>query len=245
MKTGQDLLAVEEVSCSFGGLRALSDVSFVVPSGQIAGLIGPNGAGKTTMFNVISGMLKPDKGRVFFKGKRIDGRKAHQIVRMGLARTFQIPQAFPSMTVRQTLQLAMLAGGADGKKKETAADFAGQVKLEDKLDYLPNELTTVDLHSLEVAKVLASGAELILLDEVFSGLNPTEIDQLVSLIRDMRDQKKTFLIIEHRMRAVMALCDIVTVLAFGEIIASGEPSVVTHDKRVIEVYLGTKKSKNA
>jgi branched-chain amino acid transport system ATP-binding protein len=245
MNEAEHLLMVEEVSCHFGGLAALSGVSVRAAQGRITGVIGPNGAGKTTLFNVVSGALRPTKGRVLFKGQRIDGRKPHQIARLGLARTFQIPQAFPTLTVCQTLRLALRPSATGDMRYGDESDIAELVGLADKLDALPSEITAADLHALEVAKVLAVAAELILLDEVFAGLTPTEIDRMVALIRQVRARGTTVLIIEHRMRAVMALCEEIYVLVFGRLIASGTPAEVTHNPEVVKAYLGSKAQRDA
>ncbi|MDO8477431.1 MAG: ABC transporter ATP-binding protein [Candidatus Rokubacteria bacterium] len=245
MSEPEHLLMVEGISCHFGGLAALSDVSVRAAQGRITGVIGPNGAGKTTLFNVVSGALRPTKGRVLFKGQRIDGRKPHQIARLGLARTFQIPQAFPTLTVGQTLRLALRHSTTGNKRYGDESDIAELVGLTDKLDALPSEITAADLHALEVAKVLAVAAELILLDEVFAGLTPTEIDRMVALIRQVRARGTTVLMIEHRMRAVMALCEEVYVLVFGRLIASGTPAEVTRHPEVVQAYLGSKARRDA
>ncbi|KZY34433.1 hypothetical protein A3731_02960 [Roseovarius sp. HI0049] len=238
-----DGLRVEHVTQRFGGLLALDDVSFTSEKNRITGLIGPNGSGKTTMFNIISGFIKPTAGRIYANGDDITGLAPHQMAAHGIGRTFQIPKPFASMTVRQTIELASQANPKTGHSDP--ASIAREAGLGDKLDLYPGELTTTDLHSLELVKVLATGASFVLLDEVFAGLNPSEIEYVTQLIRRFADQGTSFLIIEHRMRAVMALCDHVHVLLYGRLAKSGTPIEVTRDPEVIEAYLGAEAIEHA
>lgn len=231
-----DGLRIENVTHRFGGLMALKDVSFTAARGRITGLIGPNGSGKTTMFNIISGFIRPTEGRIFIDGDEITGLPPHRMTARGIGRTFQIPKPFASMTVRQTVELAARANRAGGHPDPVAV--VREVGLGEKFDLRPGELTTTDLHSLELAKVLATGAGFVLLDEVFAGLNPSEIEVVAGLIRRVADRGTSFLIIEHRMRAVMALCQEVHVLLYGRLAISGTPVEVTRDPEVIEAYLG-------
>ena len=238
MTTGRkDGLRVENVTHRFGGLVALKDVSFTAARGRITGLIGPNGSGKTTMFNIISGFIRPTSGHILIDDDDITGLEPHRMTARGIGRTFQIPKPFASMTVRQTIQLAASANRAADPPDLLA--LAREVRLYDKLDLRPSELTTVDLNSLELAKVLATGAGFVLLDEVFAGLNPSEVEVVTGLIRRVADRGTSFLIIEHRMRAVMALCDHVHVLLYGRLAVSGAPTEVVRDPEVIEAYLGS------
>jgi branched-chain amino acid transport system ATP-binding protein len=227
-------LRVEDVTHRFGGLLALQHVSFAAARGQITGLIGPNGSGKTTMFNIISGFIRPNAGRIFIDGDEITSLPPHRMTARGIGRTFQIPKPFASMTVRHTVELAARINRAGGDPVAVARE----VGLGEKLDLRPGQLTTTDLHSLELAKVLATGTRFVLLDEVFAGLNPTEIEVVAGLIRRVADRGISFLIIEHRMRAVMALCQQVHVLLYGRLAISGTPTEVTRDPEVIEAYLG-------
>lgn len=238
-----DGLNVEHVTQRFGGLLALDDVSFTAERNRITGLIGPNGSGKTTMFNIISGFIKPTAGHIYANDDEITGLAPHQMSAHGIGRTFQIPKPFASMTVRQTVELAAQANPKAGHADP--ASVAREAGLGDKLDLYPSELTTTDLHSLELAKVLATGARFVLLDEVFSGLNHSEIEVIAQLVRRVADQGTSFLIIEHKMRVVMALCDRVHVLLYGRLAISGTPAEVTRAPEVIEAYLGAEAIEHA
>lgn len=242
-KNVDDGLRVEHVTQRFGGLLALDDISFTAERNRITGLIGPNGSGKTTMFNIISGFIKPTAGHIYANGDEITGLAPHRMSAHGIGRTFQIPKPFASMTVRQTVELAAQANPKTGHADP--ASVAREVGLGNKLDLYPSELTTADLHSLELAKVLATGARFVLLDEVFAGLNLSEIEVITQLVRRVADRGTSFLIIEHRMRAVMALCDRVHVLLYGRLAVSGTPVEVTRDPEVIEAYLGAEKIEHA
>jgi len=237
------ILRLENVTQRFGGIAALDDVSLDVDSNRITGLIGPNGSGKTTAFAVVSGFIRPTAGRVIFEGRDITGRQPHEMTRMGIARTFQTPQLFDSLTVRQTLEVAASAAGNEDGLDE-AIRTAGEIGLAGKLEFLPSELTTADTRAVEIAKAFATGARLILLDEVFAGLSSTEIDRTVQTIRDFSSEK-TFVVIEHRMRAVMALCEHIHVLIYGRLAASGSPEEVTCNPEVIAAYLGQEGVENA
>ncbi len=238
-----NVLSIENVTQSFGGLLALDDVSFTAERNRITGLIGPNGSGKTTMFNIISGFIKPTAGHIYVDGDEITGLPPHLISAHGIGRTFQIPKPFTSMTVRQTVELAAQANPKAGHADP--ASVAREAGLSDKLDLYASELTTTDLHLLELAKVLATDARLVLLDEVFAGLNPSEIEVITQLVRRVADRGTSFLILDHRMRAVMALCDRVHVLLHGRLAISGTPVEVTRDPEVIEAYLGAETIEHA
>lgn len=231
-------LRVEALTKRFQGLVALSEVSFTAPRGAITGLIGPNGSGKTTLFNIVSGFLRPTCGRVFFDGQDITAVPPHRMAALRIARTFQTPQPFASLTVGETVALAASLDpqARDGGEGRAVAEAVG---LAAKLDRYPRELTTADLNRLELAKALATGAQFVLLDEVFAGLNPVEIERIIEVIRRYAAGGLSFLVIEHRMRAVMALCDRLHVLLFGRLAASGTPAEVTADPQVINAYLGT------
>mgnify|MGYP005806004195 CR=1 FL=1 len=233
------LLAVQAVSRSFGGLKAVSDVSLDVPPGCLTALIGPNGAGKTTLFALVSGFLKPDSGRIRFAGEDITGREPHRNARLGMTRTFQIVQPFALQTVRQNIAVgAHLRIPGRRAALAHAEEVAARVGLAAHLDKPAAELTVAGRKRLELARALATGPRLLLLDEVLAGLNPTEISEMIPVVRRIADSGVTVLMIEHVMQAVMNLAQQVWVLAQGQLIAHGVPAQVTRDTRVIEAYLG-------
>jgi len=234
------LLAVEGISKSFRGLRAVQDVSFEVPQGEIVALIGPNGAGKTTCFNMIAGVFRPDAGRVTFAGARIDGHRSDQICRAGIGRTFQLVKPFAGLSVMENVMVGALNACAGVREaRDRARQVIEQLGLGGKTDLLAASLTLPDRKRLEVARALATGPRLLLLDEVMAGLRPTETDHMVALFRELNATLGlTILLIEHVMRAVMALSGRVIVLHHGQVIASGTPAQVTRDPAVLECYLG-------
>lgn len=237
--TSNSVLNVVDVSKSFRGLRALSGVSFTLRQGEIFGLIGPNGAGKTTLFNVISGFLKPDLGRVGFLGKDLVRLKPHEICKMGLARTFQIVKPFSHLSILENVAVGCFNATNDIQEAEERAwEVLRFVGLEKKALSPAMSTTTSDRKRLELARALASQPQLLLLDEVMAGLNPTEQMQIVGLVREVREKGTTLLVIEHTMRVIMGLCDRIVVLNHGECIAEGEPRAICSDKDVIEAYLG-------
>jgi branched-chain amino acid transport system ATP-binding protein len=235
----EPLLSVERVSCRFGGLLAVNAASLNAQVGRITGLIGPNGAGKTTLFAIISGFQRPSDGLVRYKGEVITGLPPYELARRGIARTFQIVQPFAGLSVRENI---LVGAHLHHPKRDDAlavADRVGRdVGLGDMLDRPADTLTVAGRKRLELAKALATEPELLLLDEVLAGLNPTEIRDIVPVIRALCDRGITILMIEHVMQAVMSLSQHMFVLAEGCIIAEGAPAEVASDTRVIEAYLG-------
>jgi branched-chain amino acid transport system ATP-binding protein len=232
-------LAVENVSKRFGGLLAVSDASFTVAQGSITGLIGPNGAGKTTLFAIVSGFEKPTTGRVVWRGAEITGRAPHLLASDGIARTFQIVQPFAGLSVRENIAVgAFLRHKRRADAIGLAEQVAERVGLSRDLDKPAAALTVSGRKRVELAKALATEPKLLLLDEVLAGLNPSEVRDIVPVVRAIRDSGITVLMIEHVMQAVMNLCDVVHVLAQGRIIAGGTPVEVVSNPAVIEAYLG-------
>jgi branched-chain amino acid transport system ATP-binding protein len=238
------LLEAIGVAKSFGGLAAVDDVSLAVPEGRISALIGPNGAGKTTLFALVSGFLKPDRGEVRFAGGSITAMKPHAIARLGLTRTFQIVQPFAGQTVRENIAVGVHLNVASREAALTRAEaVARRVGLAGQLDKPAADMTVAGRKRLELARALATGPRLLLLDEVLAGLNPQEIAEMIPVIRGIceggsGEPPVTVFMIEHVMQAVMNLAEQVWVLAQGRLIAEGAPRAVTADPAVIEAYLG-------
>ncbi len=233
------MLTVENVSKRFGGLLAVNDACLTVPEGTITGLIGPNGAGKTTLFTIIAGFTQPTAGRVLFHDRDITADPAHHRAQHGIVRTFQIVQPFAGLSVRENIAVgAHLRHVNRAEALDRATEVGTRVGLAPELDKSAAALTIAGRKRLELARALATEPTLLLLDEVLAGLNPTEIEAMLPILRDLVASGVTILMIEHVMQAVMQLCSIVHVLAQGRMIAAGPPREVVADPAVIEAYLG-------
>jgi len=237
------LLTVRDVSKRFGGVNALTEVSFTVDQGDVLGIIGPNGAGKTTLLNCISGLYRPDHGDILWEAATISGMAPYRIARLGIGRTFQIVRPFPSMTVRENTAIGALFGrpharlqpGAASDEADAVLDVVG---LGEKRHYPVLRLTVPDRKRLEVARALAMRPRLLLLDEVMAGLNPVEVEQALEMVRRVREGGVTIVLIEHVMKVIVGICTRALVLNFGRTLVEGPPAEVLKDRRVIEAYLG-------
>jgi branched-chain amino acid transport system ATP-binding protein len=237
----KELLQVVDLEKYFGGLAAVEALSFSVYEGEILGLIGPNGAGKSTVFNLVNGVYPPSRGKVIFKGEDITRLEPFRVVRRGIARTHQIVQPLATMTVLDNCIVGACFGRENlslGRAAAVAREVAAFVGLEDRLDDLAGQLTVAGKKRLELARALCARPLLLLLDEVLAGLNPTEVENMVGVIRRIRDQGISILIIEHLMQAIMSLSDRVIVLSSGTMLAEGSPAEVVNNPAVIEAYLG-------
>jgi branched-chain amino acid transport system ATP-binding protein len=231
--------AISEVSKRFRGLVAVDSASFEVARGEIFAVIGPNGAGKTTLFNMIAGSLKPDEGEIAFQSERIDGLRPDEVCRRGIARTFQLVRPFPALSVEDNIMVGALLRTSDtALARVTSHEVMRKLDLFDKRARPAKSLTLPDRKRLEVARALATSPQLLLLDEVMAGLRPTETDRIVAILRELNAQGLTILLIEHVMRAVMALATQVLVLHHGAPIALGSPADVVREPAVISSYLG-------
>lgn len=235
----EPLLTVNGITCRFGGLLAVNAASLTAQAGQITALIGPNGAGKTTLFSIISGFVRANQGSVHFAGKDVTGEPPHRLARRGIARTFQIVQPFFGLSVRENI---LVGAHLHHRKRDAALAAADQigrdVGLGEMLDKPADALTVAGRKRLELARALATEPKLLLLDEVLAGLNPSEIRDIVPVIRDFCRRGITILMIEHVMQAVMSLAEHVFVLAEGRIIAEGTPAKIVAEPIVVEAYLG-------
>ncbi len=238
------ILQVKGLTKRFGGLTAVSDVTFDIPEGQILGLIGPNGAGKTTLFNCINGVYAPEEGRVIFRDQDITGWKPYRVARLGLARTHQIVKPLSELTAKQNVMVGACFGREQHSLAE-AAKIADEVLefvgLFERAEQLAGNLNVAQKKRLELARALASRPYLLLLDEVLAGLNVSEITTMLEIIRKIRDQGITIFMIEHVMHAIMNVSERTLVMDFGELIAEGTPEEIANNERVIEAYLGDPK----
>jgi branched-chain amino acid transport system ATP-binding protein len=232
-------LEIKNVSKHFGGLKAVDQVDLSIEEGQIFGLIGPNGAGKSTLFNCVAGLYAPTYGQVFFKGDEITGMKPWDICKKRIARTFQLVKPFKMKTVLyNTMVGSYIRSTNPAEVKDMALDVLERMHLADKKDILAKSLTIADRKRLELARAMATNPEMLLLDECMAGLRPNEVDEILDVIRGIRDSGVTIFVIEHIMRAIMALSDRIAVIHFGEKIVEGTPQEVSTDERVIKAYLG-------
>ena len=254
------ILDIRKLTMLFGGLCAVSEFDMAVPEGGLYGLIGPNGAGKTTVFNIVTGIYAPTKGSIHFAGQGLVGRPPHVITRMGIARTFQNIRLFQNLTVLDNVRIAyhthagyslleaVLRAGRFGRRERAitkrAQDFLAVFGLQDRQLEIAKNLPYGEQRRLEIARALAAEPRLLLLDEPAAGMNPREIEELMELIRFVRDEfKLTILLIEHQMRVVMGICEWITVMDFGEVIDRGTARDVQNSEKVIEAYLGTRARK--
>ena len=239
--TKEPLLKITGVTKTFGGLVALDKVDMRVNQGEIVGLIGPNGAGKTTLFNVIAGSFLPEQGEIYFQGQNVTPLKAHNVCKLGIARTFQVPKPFKNLTLLENMMVGTCFGAGLGKSKESLNKieeilrFAG---LEEKISSKADTLNLVERKKLEVSKALSTSPKLALFDEVMAGLNPSETVEMITFIGKLRDRGLTILLIEHLMKVIMTLSDRVVVLDYGRKICEGKPQEVANNAQVIEAYLG-------
>lgn len=239
------LLEVRDVTRRFGGLFANHDISFTVSEGEILGLVGPNGAGKTTLFNCISGYYRLSSGSILFEGHRIDNNPPYKICEQGIARTFQIVQNFQKMTVLENVMVgAFKKHKYKGNAFKKALKISEFIELSEKNAEYASDLSPPEQRRLGLGMALATEPKLLMLDEVMAGLMPKEIDEVLDLLRKVRDSGVTLIVIEHLMRAVMNVCERILVLDYGEKIAEGSPEEIANDEKVIQAYLGRSYAQN-
>ena len=236
----EPILSINRVSKHFGGLMAVNDISFDLPAGQIMGLMGPNGAGKTTLVNVICGFYKPDSGTIRFKGRDITRLPAHKVCHSGIARTYQIPQPFGELTVRQNVIVAAMYGRglSQSAAKRVVPEVLERTDLVDKQDVRAKDMPTIALKRLEVARALATDPTMLLVDEAAAGLNEAELPRMLEILENIRQTGITLILIEHVMKVMREAVDTILVMDEGSTIATGKPEDVMKDKKVIECYLG-------
>lgn len=238
----KEVLSLRGVTKHFGGLCALNDVSLDVYEGEVLGLIGPNGSGKTTVFNLISGIYRPTSGTILYEGRHITGDGADRICHRGIGRTFQIVKPFAGITVLENVMIGALFGNSRrvglSEARRKASEIIELVGLQEKTDVQPSALTLAQKKRLELARALATGPRLLLLDEVAAGLNPSDINELVTLVKRISDCGVTIIWVEHVLRALLALAHRVVALSYGEKIAEGPPPEVMQDAGVVQSYLG-------
>lgn len=238
-KSNMNILEINNLVKDFGGLRAVDTLNLSIEEGEILGMIGPNGAGKSTAFNCIAGVYEPTGGEVYFVGKKINGVKPWNLCKKGLARTFQIVKPFRSKSVLYNVMVgSFVTTDKTAVAEEKALNVLKILSFENKKDERAGNLTIAELKRLEIARALATEPKLLLFDEVMAGLRPAEVDEMVQIIKQLRDQGITIFVIEHIMRAIMALSDRIVVIHFGKKIAEGPPQEVASDENVIKAYLG-------
>lgn len=239
MQKSNIIFQIQEVSKSFGGVKAVNQVSFQAQEKEIIGLIGPNGAGKTTLFNLITGFLKPDEGQIYFQNRDITNLKPHRICQLGIGRTFQVVRPLSTLTVLENIITAALLRHNNYRDAKDYSIYIAQVMgLASKINKIAGGIPIADKKRLGFAQALATGAKLLLLDEVAAGLNSAEVDEFLNIIRKVSLEGLTIIMVEHVMKAVMNVAGRILILDHGELIAQGSPEEITKNKKVIKAYLG-------